>query len=214
MDAGALRAAQRSDARDFRFDISISVPEIDGALGVEPKLGRVSEQPAEPERHFGAHRPAASEKLVDRLTRHSCRLCEASDAEVVIGHEVLPQHHTRMSGAPQLSIGVADAHRCVSISVIVADLNVERVAIYETKADSPLIVHGDGVLSYAVALECVKPVAPWHSQILEGCCQVNVVEPANRSCDELGRKSPRLAPREQVAGPPVGERFNHLECNV
>ena len=48
--------------------------------------------------------------------------------------------------------------------MIVADLDVIRVAIGESKADPPLIVHGDGVLSLAVTLQSMEAIAGWHLQ--------------------------------------------------
>lgn len=46
--------------------------------------------------------------------------------------------------------------------MIVADLDVVRVTVNESKADTPLIVHGDGVLALAVTLERMESIARRH----------------------------------------------------
>jgi hypothetical protein len=45
--------------------------------------------------------------------------------------------------------------------VVVHDLNVDRTgrAIRPFEADAPLIVDADAVLSFAIALQCFKPVS-------------------------------------------------------
>ena len=49
--------------------------------------------------------------------------------------------------------------------VIVADFDVVCVAVDEPKADTPLIVHGDGVLALAVSLERMEAIARRYFQV-------------------------------------------------
>jgi len=42
------------------------------------------------------------------------------------------------------------------------ELNIVRVAILETKADTPLIVHGDRLLANPITFERMQPIAGGH----------------------------------------------------
>ena len=52
-------------------------------------------------------------------------------------------------------------------SVIINDLNVVGIAVVPSKADPPLIVDPDAVLTGSVALELLEPISWRHSQIIE-----------------------------------------------
>ena len=56
----------------------------------------------------------------------------------------------------------------ISPSVIVAEFHVIGIAVNEPKADSPLIVDRNGVLSLTVALEWVEPIARRNLQVVNG----------------------------------------------
>src|SRR5450759_5425684 len=76
--------SQRLDALDLRLDSLSRIPEVDGALRVEPELGRVAEQPRQAERHRRTDRPAAPQQLVDRLARDAQRLGQTGDRKLVV----------------------------------------------------------------------------------------------------------------------------------
>ena len=65
--------------------------------------------------------------------------------------------------------------------MIVADLDVMRVAVSESKTDPPLIIHGDGVLSLAVTLQSMKAVARWHLQVVKSGRQIDILQLARGS---------------------------------
>jgi hypothetical protein len=52
-------------------------------------------------------------------------------------------------------------------SVVVGDLNVEGVSITPNKADSPLVVDPDAVLTLAVPFQFLQPIPRRHAQVLE-----------------------------------------------
>ena len=56
--------------------------------------------------------------------------------------------------------------------VIVADLDIERIAIHKPEADAPLVVDGDGVLPFSIIRERVQPIARRNSEIVQACRQV------------------------------------------
>jgi hypothetical protein len=79
-------------------------------------------------------------------------------------------------GGPDLSpAGVSNAHLILAL-VVVGHLDLERVAIDEPKADAPLIIDGNGVLTLAIVSKCMKPVAGRHPQVVETRSQVHVLE--------------------------------------
>lgn len=49
--------------------------------------------------------------------------------------------------------------------MIVAKFDMARIAILETKADTPLIVYGDRMLTNPITFEKVQPIARGHQQI-------------------------------------------------
>jgi len=64
--------------------------------------------------------------------------------------------------------------------MIIRDFNVVGIAILETKADSPLVVDGDGVLTFPFPFQCVKAIARGHPKVIKECGQVNVLQTSHR----------------------------------
>ena len=51
--------------------------------------------------------------------------------------------------------------------MVVADLNVFGLVVSPFEADAPLFVDADGVLAFAVALECFELIAGRDAEIIE-----------------------------------------------
>lgn len=86
----------------------------------------------------------------------------------------------------------------------VHDFNVHGMSADPTKADSPLIVDTDAVLSGAVTFQDLEPVAKWDAQILQTPRLVEVQEPTAR--DPLDGLQPRhAAVAEQRRRPAIAE---------
>ena len=77
--------------------------------------------------------------------------------------------------------------------MVIADLDVVRVAFCEPKTNAPLVVHGNGVLAFAIVLERVKTVAWWHLEVVEIRSQVDVLEFAGSSPSHVGWKAGGLS---------------------
>src|SRR5687768_4841928 len=60
--------------------------------------------------------------------------------------------------------------------VIVAEYHVIGVAFRPTKAQSPLFVHANAVLSFSIAAQCLQPIARWDAQKVETGGAVDQVE--------------------------------------
>jgi hypothetical protein len=64
--------------------------------------------------------------------------------------------------------------------VIVDDPNIVGIAIDEPKADAPLIVDRDRVLSPSVTFERMESIAGWHSKIIQARGKIHVLQLARR----------------------------------
>lgn len=77
--------------------------------------------------------------------------------------------------------------------MIVGYLDIERVAVDPAKADSPLIVDGDGVLPSAITCEPVESVSLRNTKILQTSGHMYVFKLAPCASHDVGRKPPRPA---------------------
>src|ERR1035437_4317993 len=93
-----------------------------------------------------------------------------------------------------------------SVLVMVADLDIVRVAIEKSKTHAPLIVHGDGMLPAAFGLEPVQAIAGRYLQIVQARSEVDVLQLARCPSRDMRRKAPGRPAQEQFLGPPIRER--------
>ena len=93
--------------------------------------------------------------------------------------------------------------------MIIADFDIERIAVNEPKTDTPLVIDRNGVLAFAVVLECMQPIPRRHPEIVKPGRQIHVFQfPDSRSCN-FGWKAFGLPIQEQVASAAIGERLDH-----
>lgn len=95
--------------------------------------------------------------------------------------------------------------------MIVAELNIVRIAILETKADTPLIVYGDRMLTKPITFERMQPISWRHQQVRESECRVDRFQFPHRTPRHFGRDAFRLPGAEELFGRAVGERLDHTE---
>ena len=101
--------------------------------------------------------------------------------------------------------------------MIVCQFHVVSIAVDEPKADAPLAVDGDGVLSLPVPCKFMKPVAGRNLQVVQARRQIKVLELARRPSCDLSRKTSRHSGCVQLLRMPVRERLEHLPsviCHV
>jgi len=92
--------------------------------------------------------------------------------------------------------------------MIVHNFNVMRIAIPETKTDSPLLVDADTPLTTAISRQPLQPVARWRTQI--GNIRRRVKHLQLSFGLRLNRPEPaRTFPRKQQLRVPAGKRANH-----
>ncbi len=56
--------------------------------------------------------------------------------------------------------------------MIVRNLNLATVAVFPVEADSPLLVHANAVLTFAIAAQLFQSIPRRHSQVLGRLCRV------------------------------------------
>lgn len=86
-----------------------------------------------------------------------------------------------------------------------------RIALLEAKADAPLIVDTNCVLTRTIALEYMKPISRWHTKIREhrGC--VDRFQSSKRSERHIGGNPLRSTSTEERFGGRIRKRFDHTE---
>lgn len=63
--------------------------------------------------------------------------------------------------------------------MIIGDLDVIRIALFPSKADPPLGVDPDAVLTLAVPLERFQVVSRWRHQVLQRSCPMEIEQLAS-----------------------------------
>ena len=93
--------------------------------------------------------------------------------------------------------------------MIVAELDIVGIAIFEPKADAPLIVDSDRMLPRAVAFERMEPVAGRYPQVGEHDRNMDSFQLAQGASSDVWRDPLRLPGPVQFFGLPIREGFDH-----
>jgi hypothetical protein len=136
----APKAPQGLDPFDLALDRLRRIPQVHGALRVEPELWGIAEQPRQA-------KGAWAESRAD----------------------------------PKFGMLMA-----TSSVVVVGDLDVVSLAIREPETDAPRVVDGDGMLARSIAMQFVKPIPGRCLKVVEPRRQVDVLELAHRSPEDVG----------------------------
>jgi hypothetical protein len=97
----------------------------------------------------------------------------------------------------------------ISLLVVVAGLDVIGVAVFEPKADPPLVVDRNGVLTVAITIERVQPIARRDPEILNPRRSVDLFQLAPGAPRHVGRNPSALAGQIQLVCRPVCEGLDH-----
>ena len=93
--------------------------------------------------------------------------------------------------------------------MIVADFDVERIAIDEAEADPPLIVDGYGMLALPITSERVEPVPRGCLQVTQPGGEVHILDLADCPTSHIRWESPRRSLHEQLGRSLVREGLDH-----
>jgi hypothetical protein len=92
--------------------------------------------------------------------------------------------------------------------VVVDDLNIVNAVRLPSETNPPLIVHSDAELTFAITLQCLKPVSRWDAQASNLSSSMNLQQlPSGRSLDVT--KSSNTSAVEQRFGIGARERADH-----
>ena len=93
--------------------------------------------------------------------------------------------------------------------MVVTELDLQRVTVLEAKADAPLIVDRDGMLTGATALQRMQTIAGRHAKITELGGDMYCFQLAQGTPRDVCRH-PLSSPRaKELLGRAVGERLDH-----
>ena len=92
-----------------------------------------------------------------------------------------------------------------SSSVVVTELDFERVSIFEPEANTPLIVDRDRELTGTVIFQQVQAVARRHLQVPNAYRCVDLFQLASRSLGDIGWYPTRIARQVELLGLFVSE---------
>lgn len=93
--------------------------------------------------------------------------------------------------------------------MVVDDLNVVRVAVRPPKADPPLIVDPDAVLSSTIAAQLLEPIAWRRPQILKLNRRVDMAKLPEHHAPEVGREASDRLTFPEPLGVAVSKTPNH-----
>src|SRR4030095_5914434 len=97
----------------------------------------------------------------------------------------------------------------IVILMVVHYFYLLRVACPPKKADSPLVINPDAMLTLPISLQCFKSVRGWQTKIFQYGGSIYRVELHERALLNKGRALPRAPPMENSLGFPAAERLNH-----
>jgi hypothetical protein len=95
--------------------------------------------------------------------------------------------------------------------VVVAELDVVRIAVDETEADAPLVIDGYGVLAIAITPECMESIAGRHTQVRDLARCVHGFQLPEHATRHIGGYLLGLAGSKQRLGLRVREGLDHVE---
>ena len=93
--------------------------------------------------------------------------------------------------------------------MVIRDLHVERISVFEAEAYPPLVIDPDAPLPQSVSLQGFEPVPGWGAHVLNDLCKIELFELAQCGTLDIG-KFRRPEALEKVPGVPAFERFDHL----
>jgi len=93
--------------------------------------------------------------------------------------------------------------------VVVHYLNIVGISTLPYKADTPLVIYPDTVLSGAVSFKLFKPVGRWNSQRFQLACRSEHFEFPSRQTLNIAREAAGESPFIDPFGFPALKGFNH-----
>jgi hypothetical protein len=96
--------------------------------------------------------------------------------------------------------------------MIISDLDIECLTIGEAKADTPLIIDPDRMLTDAIALQGLKPIGRRQAQISDGPRRIQLLQAHGCTPQNIARQLAGFARSEEAFGAGIGKRSDHERC--
>ena len=81
--------------------------------------------------------------------------------------------------------------------MVINDFYIFSPYIRPTKADTPLIVNTNAVLTGTITLECFKLISGWHSQIIKSASDLKLSKLSSRNLSDVHELPDTLAFRKR-----------------
>src|SRR5439155_12128267 len=134
-------------------------------LQIEPDLRRDTEILAKAQCGVGRDGALAVYDLTDTVCRDVEIPCQRIDADTERLHEFLAED---FSGRDRIQMFRRHSHS----SVIVDNLDIVRVSVLPPKADAPLVVDANTVLTLSITAQRFEPIAGLDAQVLNRACSM------------------------------------------
>jgi hypothetical protein len=72
--------------------------------------------------------------------------------------------------------------------MIITDFDIVGIAVNKPEADAPLIIDGDGMLTFSVAPESVKPIAGRYLQVFQLSGEIQILKLSRCSSGDFRRE--------------------------
>jgi hypothetical protein len=95
------------------------------------------------------------------------------------------------------------------LSVVVNNLDVERIASLEAEAYAPSVINADAPLAGAIMLQGFQSVRRRQAQVFNPSCGIQLRKAYHRSSLNGRRKAARLSCRVETFGCGISKRSNH-----
>jgi len=142
-----VQSVRKGLTRDF---------EIVPRLEIHPKLGLYPKKAAQAQRGIRGDPPLSMDNLINATRRYPDRLRQMVLADLHRLQKILKQEFPRMDRRK-----VALRHLFPSVKV--NNFYIIGITVTPDKADAPLIVHTNAILSLAIMGQRLKSIARWHA---------------------------------------------------
>ena len=202
---GQVRALEGCDALQCSIQLVVKggTGDVIARPDAHPEIGAGSEIPSETRGGVRCQPGLLAHKTFYSRARHAERLGELAGTEAERIHEFLAEIFSRVNRR------VDDQH-CAASSVIVDDLDILGIVINPAKADAPLPVDPDRILTGPSSAQCLQPIGRRHAQRIECWCRVERHQSKLSRTNQIRRKAPWRPSRKLLPDAAVSRRSDHL----
>jgi hypothetical protein len=171
---------------------ALCMPEVMAHLHVEPELRAVPAVVTEAHRHLRRHRPAAVEYAVEQLAADTEIAGCLTHGDSECRQNVFPEDFSGVNGCSFLP-----AHVRPAPSVIVDQINIDRLSVLPAKRNAPRTVDMNAVTLGTHSRQSVE-IEAWNVHVLRSCCLRKSIEPPQYAHRKIGPDTAAVPRGKQV----------------